>query len=187
MTSVKDSFLDLERHRQLLEENVEKLKNSLQQWQLWEAEYEALKEEVTSLPAPVSQKDLARIRRDFDGQFVNKKEVAEVFGRIDLKSAEQIVNVLSRRVDYVTKNVETLEKQVQAAENKLAAATVISQPDVRDEDGQPITDIIEQLDEEDNVLSYRLQTPSNTQPQILEALQKAGITDLTDLNRTVAT
>jgi unconventional prefoldin RPB5 interactor 1 len=45
---VKDSFLDLERHRQLLEENIEKLRKLLRHWQTWEAEYEGLKEEILS-------------------------------------------------------------------------------------------------------------------------------------------
>ncbi len=183
MAPLKDSFVDLERHRQLLENEVEKVRVLLQQWRLWEAEYEALKDEVTSLPTPVSQRDLARIRRDFDGQYVAKKEVGEIFGRTDLKPAEQVVSILSRRLEYVAKNVETLEKQAEVAENRLAAATVVSRPDVRDEEGRPMTDIIEQLDDDDNVLSYRLQTALDTQPQVLEALEKAGIKDLPQLNQ----
>lgn len=183
MASVKDSFLDLERHRKLLEQNVEKLRHSLQQWQLWNLEYEALKEEVTTLPKPIERADLARIRRDFDGQVVTKKEVDEIFGRIDLKPAEQIENVLSRRIDYSTKNVETLEKQLEAAENKLAAATVIAQPDYTHEDGEEVMDIVEQLDEDNNVVSYHVQRPGNIQPQLLEALKKAGIKDLSEIDK----
>jgi len=175
---VKDSFLDLERHRLLLEENVAKLRESLAQWQLWEAEYEGLKDEITSVPQPASNKHLARLRRDFDGQVVTRKEVNEIFGRTDLRSADQILSVVSRRLDYVYQNVATLTKQVEAAENKLAAATVISQPDLRNEDGDFMTDIVEQLDEDDNVVSYRLQTPGETAPQVLEVLEKAGIKDL---------
>ena len=88
MAAVKDSFLDLERHRLLLEANVSKLRESLARWQLWEAEYEGLKEEITSVPQPASPKHLALLRRDFDGQVVTKKEVNEIFGRTDLRSAD---------------------------------------------------------------------------------------------------
>lgn len=183
MAPIKDSFLDLERHRQLLEDNVEKLRNALLHWQLWEAEYEALKEDVDALGPDASPEDVARVRRDFDGQLVTKKEVIEIFGGATLKKSEQIVNVVSRRVDYVAQNVRTLERQVEAAENKLAAAAIISNPDIRDEDGQPVTDIIEELDEDDNVVSYRLQTPGSVQPQIREALEKAGVKDLPDENQ----
>ena len=45
----KDSFVDLERHRLRLEENVAKLQKSLQHWQTWEAEYEGMKEEIGGL------------------------------------------------------------------------------------------------------------------------------------------
>lgn len=180
MAPIKDSFLDLERHRQLLEDNVEKLRDAMLQWQLWEAEYEALKDDVETLGPEASPADLARVRRDFDGQLVTKKEVTEIFGGATLKTSEQIVNLVSRRVDYVSQNVRTLEKQLEAAENKLAAAAVISNPDIRDEEGQPVTDIIEELDDDDNVVSYRLQTPGSVQPQIREALEKAGIKDLPD-------
>ena len=46
---VNDSFVDLERHRLRLEENVSKLRKSLQHWQTWEAEYEGMKEEIEGL------------------------------------------------------------------------------------------------------------------------------------------
>jgi unconventional prefoldin RPB5 interactor 1 len=178
MATIKDSFVDLERHRQILEENVDKLRSSLGNWRLWEAEYDALRTEVTELPKPASSQGLARIRRDFDGQLVDQKEVREIFGRTDLRSSEQIVGVLSRRLDYVSQNVQTLETQLEAAENKLAATSVVSQPDATHEDGEPVMDIIEQLDDDGNVLSFRLQSGSDSGPQLLEALEKAGIKEL---------
>ena len=46
---VKENFIDLERHRLRLEENVAKLRESLQHWQTWEAEYEGMKEEIEGL------------------------------------------------------------------------------------------------------------------------------------------
>ena len=46
---VADSFLDLELLRQRLEENMAKLRKSIQYWQTWEAEYEGLKEELVGL------------------------------------------------------------------------------------------------------------------------------------------
>ncbi len=49
VTEVKDRFVDLERHRLGLEENVSKLRESLRHWQTWEAEYEGIKEEIQSL------------------------------------------------------------------------------------------------------------------------------------------
>lgn len=41
-----DGFEDVERQHVQLEENIKKLRASLQHWQTWEIEYEGLKEEV---------------------------------------------------------------------------------------------------------------------------------------------
>lgn len=175
---IKDHFLDLERHRRQLEENVAKLQKALQHWRMSDAEYEQLKDEVEAIPEPASRDGLARVREDFGGEVITDKEVEELFGKANNRPAAQIVNLISRRIDYVSKNVETLEKQLEAAESKLAAANVLVNPDVRDEEGLPFTDIVEQLDEDDNVTSFHLSRPGDMQPQIQEALAKAGIKKL---------
>jgi unconventional prefoldin RPB5 interactor 1 len=173
--TLKDSFLDLERHRQLLEENIEKLWKSLRHWQLWEAEYEGLKEEILVAKPNPNQEQLSAICRDYEGELVTKKEVEDILGS---RNAAQVVNMLDRRIDYVEQNVRTVLKQIEAAENKLAAATVISTPEVRNEEGLPLTEIIEELDEEGNVVSCRTSTPGSAKPQLLEVLKKAGVTNL---------
>ena len=61
-----DSFLDLERRRVQLEKNVEELRNSLRYWQLWEAEYEGFKEEISGLGDKAKEKELvSRAGRTF--------------------------------------------------------------------------------------------------------------------------
>ncbi|KAE9366967.1 hypothetical protein N431DRAFT_429728 [Stipitochalara longipes BDJ] len=172
---LKDSFLDLERHRRLLEENIEKLRKSLRHWQLWEAEYEGLKEEILAAKPTPDKEQLSAICRDYEGELVTRKEVDEILGS---RSAVQVVNLLDRRIDYVEQNVRTVLKQIEAAETKLAAATVISTPEVRNEEGLPLTEIIEELDEEGNVVSSHTSTPGSAKPQLLEVLKKAGVTDL---------
>jgi unconventional prefoldin RPB5 interactor 1 len=175
---VKDSFLDLERHRQLLEENIEKLRKSLRHWQTWEAEYEGLKEEILAVkPTPNPQQLLATCR-GYEGELVTRKEVEELLGVTTVRTASQVVNMLDRRIDYVEQNVRTIEKQIETGENRLAAATVISTPDVRNEEGLPLTEIIEELDEEGNTISSHTSTPGSAKPQLLEVLQKAGVKDL---------
>ena len=49
MIEANASLVDLEHLRLQLEENVSKLRKSLQHWQTWEAEYEGLKEEIQGL------------------------------------------------------------------------------------------------------------------------------------------
>ncbi|PNY18827.1 Uncharacterized protein TCAP_07508 [Tolypocladium capitatum] len=177
MSDAKDGFLN---HRLRLEETVKQLRKALQQWQTWDAEYEALKEEVeAAAPDNSSQAgELHRIRHDFEGELLHGKEVDEIFGLQELRPKDQIINVLQRRIDYVTKNIETLQKQLETTENKHAAATAASQPDATDEGGQPITEIIEELDADDNVVSYHLNRPGDAVPRVRDALEEAGIKDL---------
>ncbi|KAL7939518.1 Prefoldin subunit domain-containing protein [Trichoderma chlorosporum] len=177
MSDARDSFLDLEKHRLRLEDNVNQLQKALQHWQTWDAEYEALKEEVEAVNSADQAGELRRIHAEFDGELLNGKEIDDIFGQPSLKTKEQIVNVLERRIDYVSKNIETLQKQLETAENKYAAATVVSQPDATDEDGQPILDIVEELDEDDNVISFRLNKPGDSLGNVEALLKKAGITD----------
>ena len=174
---MKDSFLDLERHRQLLEDNIEKLRKSLRHWQTWEAEYEGLKEEILGTQPPPNQEQLIELARNYEGELVNQKEVNEILGATP-RTPAQVVNLLGRRLGYVEQNIGTLQKQIEVAETKLAAATIISKPDVRNEDGLPLTDIVEQLDEEGNIISSHISTPGSAKPQLLEVLQKAGIQNL---------
>lgn len=178
MSGVKDNLLSLEKHRLQLEENVNQLKKALQHWQTWDAEYEALKEEVEAVPESCTPDELRQIHGDFDGELLVGKEIDEIFGIQELKPRNQIINVLQRRIDYVGKNVTSLEKQLETAENQYTEATVVDLLDAVDEDGQPITEIIEELDDDDNVLSYRLNQPREALPKVKEALEKAGINDL---------
>ncbi|KAM5355410.1 hypothetical protein ACJ41O_002056 [Fusarium nematophilum] len=177
MPDGKDSLPNLERHRLQLEEDVSKLQKALQHWRTWDAEYEALKEKVDAVCA-TGDTELATIQAGFEGEFINSREIDDIFGGTTQKTKEQILNVLDRRIDYVTKNIESLEKQIEAAEDKLVAATANSQPDATDEEGLPITEIIEQLDDDDNVVSYKLNKPGDSLPQVKEALEKAGVDDL---------
>ena len=52
----------------------------------------------------------------------------------------------------VQKNVETVEKQLHTAQDKLNSILVISKPDIRNEEGLPMMEIREELDDEGNVI-----------------------------------
>lgn len=173
--ATKDSFLDLEKYRLQLEDNIAKLRKSLQHWQTWDAEYDGLKEEILSADPTPNREELISIARNYEADLVKGKEIEDILGTTTQRSAEQVVNLLDRRLDYVQQNIRTIEKQIETAEEKLAKATIISTPDVRNEEGLPVTEIIEELDDEGNVISSRLSTPGNVKPQLLEVLHKAGI------------
>lgn len=180
MAAVKDSFVDLERHVQQLEANVKKLRSALEHWRKWDAEYEALKEEVTAASKDKNHEaaELERVRGGFKGDVVSEKEVAEIFGQGRARrGASQVLGILDRRLDYVGTNIRTLERQVEEAERKADAARVVRDPGATDESGLPITEIFERLDEEGNVLSHELWTPGSKIPQVQEILGKAGVTN----------
>ncbi|KAI1425143.1 Prefoldin subunit-domain-containing protein [Xylaria sp. FL1777] len=178
MTQVRDPLQDLERHLEKIEEQVDKLIIALDEWQQWKQEYEALRTDVRALAPTATRAALTQTRQAFKGELVNEKELVEIFGRDDSKKRDQIVSTVSNRLDYVSKNITTLAKQLEAAENKLATARVVASPEATDEDGLPITEISEELDDDDNVISYSLRRPGNSEPQLLEALEKAGIKEL---------
>ncbi|KAK7995914.1 hypothetical protein PG991_015381 [Apiospora marii] len=171
--STASSFIDVERHRQTLEQNLVKLEEALDEWRQWKSEYESLKKQVSSLPA--NAPSLTSTREAYHGDLVDEKELRDIFGKDDSKSAQQVISVLTNRIDYVSKNISSLEIQLEAAQNKFAAADVFSNPNAADEGGLPITEIMEELDDDDNVLSYSLQTPADNQAKLLEALKKAGL------------
>ena len=180
MAGARDNISELEKLRLQLEDTLKQLQRSLQHWQTWDAEYENLKEEVEAAPDACTPQDLRRIHNDFDGELLKGKEIDEIFGLQDQRPKSQIVNVLQRRIDYVGKNVDSLHKQMDAAQLKLADATVVSFPEAVDEHGQPVTEIIEQLDDDDNVLSYELKRPGDAMQGVQEALKKAGIDDISN-------
>ncbi|KAB2574789.1 Udp-galactose transporter like protein [Lasiodiplodia theobromae] len=180
----RDQLGDLERHRLRLEEQIAKLRKSLQHWQTWDAEYEGLKEEIqgfkkTSNGREPTAQDMVQLGREFGGELVNEKEIMELLGKDMSRNANQVVDLISRRQDYVQKNVETVQKQVDAAEDKLSKVLIISNPSLEDEEGGPLMDIREELDEEGNVISSSISQPGNQAAQIMETLKKAGI-DLPD-------
>ncbi|KAK4188518.1 Prefoldin subunit-domain-containing protein [Podospora australis] len=178
MAQPKDHLSDLDRHVQLLESKVNQLRSALDHWQKWYIDYSALKEEVEQLPTdPPPTEDLRRIRRDFDGTYLTRKEINEIMGKNDLRDTEKIISLLSHRIDYVEQNMNTLQKQLESEENRLAAASVIAHPDAPndEESGLPITDIVEELDDDDNVVNYRLQSGGDVSSKLLEAFKKAGI------------
>ncbi|GME23606.1 Udp-galactose transporter like protein [Neofusicoccum parvum] len=176
----RDHISDLERHRLRLEEQIDKLRKSLQHWQTWDAEYEGLKEEIQGFkktpdgPDPTA-KEMIQLGHEFGGELVNDKEIKELLGKDMQRSAKQVIDLISRRQDYVQKNVETVQKQVDAAEDKLSKVLIVSNPSLENDEGAPLMDIREELDEDGNVVSSSVSTPGQQTAQIMETLKKAGI------------
>lgn len=167
---------DPEEHLRQLEEQVDKLVIALDEWRQWKQDYEALRREVQALSPTATRSALTQTRQAFKGELVDEKELVEIFGRNDSKRRDQVVSTVSNRLDYVSKNITTLTNQLEAAENTLATSRDSSHAGANGED-LPITEISEELDDDDNVISYSLRRPGESQPQLIEALEKAGISE----------
>ncbi|KFY61184.1 hypothetical protein V497_03130 [Pseudogymnoascus sp. VKM F-4516 (FW-969)] len=175
-----NALQDLERHRLLLETQITQLRKALQTWQLWSAEYEGLKEEIEALSSPTDE-DLLAIGQNFNGQVVTLVEIDDILNlKGDQRNASQVINLLDRRIDYVAQNVKAAEKQLHAAEDKLEKVGMVSnelEDGARDEEGLPLTEIIEELDDEGNVISYKTNTPGSEKQQLLDVLRQVGVTE----------
>lgn len=180
VASTDPTMNELDRQRQRLEENVEKLRKSIKVWQTWEAEYEGLKEELQGLGGDASSSALEDAGKQFDGELLNPKEV-NLLLRDDKKQPrtnQQVIGLLSRRMEYVQSNIKSLRGSLTAAEDRLTASQALSAAQQKDEEGYPLMEIQEKLDEDDNVVSSSITPASEAAPQIVEALRKAGVPGL---------
>ena len=71
--------------------------------------------------------------------------------------------------------MKAVENRHKFAEEKLEAANVV---ELRNEDGLPLTEITEELDDDDNVVSSTVSKPGSAAPQLIEALRQSGVTDV---------
>ncbi|KAH6657248.1 Prefoldin subunit-domain-containing protein [Truncatella angustata] len=195
MTSPAGNLGQLEQQRQRLEQNVRKIRALLDEWKQWKNEYENLKKEVDLLPPDASPKLMKTMRASFDGNLVDDDELAKIFGDGGSQKPSQVISTLVNRIDYVKRNITTMEKRLETAQKELAALNLHEdeEHDASEDEGEyvpedegyggddgglPVTEILEELDDDDNVVSYSLRTPGNNQSELLEALEKAGVKEL---------
>ena len=191
---------EIERQRRALEENVQKLRQSLKHWQTWEAEYEGLKEELIATgPEELTAEAVGEICKTYGGSLVTEKEILELAGQANSDSPPrrrgQILGQISRRQEYVQRNIDTISKQFFVAEGKLeefAFASVtasgvygdgIGEDD--DEGGLPLSEIHEELDDDENFVRGEVRRPEETTGKVLERLRMAGLSEK-DLGAAVA-
>ncbi|QDS72081.1 hypothetical protein FKW77_003188 [Venturia effusa] len=155
MAPPRDGLENIEKLRATLEENLQKLRKSLAYWQLWEAEYEGLKETFQALEDGSSPAGMLAAGVDMGGDIVNEKEIVNLIwlSKDKPRSRFQILNNIHGRIDTGQKNAATVRKQLHTAEDKLEQVMFISQPAAQTEEGLPIMAITEELDEEDNIVS----------------------------------
>jgi unconventional prefoldin RPB5 interactor 1 len=163
-----------------LERQIAQLRKSLRHWQTLEIDYEGLKEEFSLLPEDCSIEEALEVAKVFAAEIVDEQEIRTLFGvdKGTRRSPAQVVDLLSKRVDYVSKNTFTIKKQLSDAEKKRNALLLAKEPEYRDEAGLPLTEVTEELDDDGNVISSKLETANSAAPQLMEVLKKAGVDDL---------
>ncbi len=171
-------LFELEQQRQTLEASLQKLRQSLKHWQTWEAEYEGLKEDVSSLDEEPSATQLDDVAKSYDGELVNQKEIRDLSGldKDSPRHTKQIIGLIERRQEYVQKNIETVQRQFFEAEAKSEElAFAARNQSAATEAGLPLTEIHEELDEDDNVVSSRLSQPEESTANFIDSLRQAGL------------
>jgi unconventional prefoldin RPB5 interactor 1 len=173
--SAQQTLESIERRRVQLQESVDKLRRALTHWTTWEVEYHALKEELEGAqdPSPAEMRDMARA---LESTLLNDQEVEALLGaNLQTKrTANQVVDMIARRIDYVQQNSATVEKQLDVAEKQLAGVDVLLEPGVDNEEGLPMMDIEEELDEDGNAISTSVNQTGKGAAELVEALRKAG-------------
>ncbi|KAL1297842.1 hypothetical protein AAFC00_006369 [Neodothiora populina] len=176
------SSLDqLELQRLQLEETVAQLRKSLQHWRTWDAEYEGLKEELMRSNSVRSAQDCTRLSDNLGGELVNEQEIRELYnvGKGQIRSNDQVSSLIDRRQDYVQQNINTISKRLRSSEDRLEQIIEEqNQGDDQGEQGLPLTEILEELDDDGNVISSKISQPESATAQIVETLRKVGLADL---------
>ncbi|KIX97903.1 uncharacterized protein Z520_06681 [Fonsecaea multimorphosa CBS 102226] len=177
----------VELQRVELENNIAKLRRSLRHWQTLEIDYEGLKEEFLGIPEDASADDCLLAARDFKPETIDENGLQDLLRDKNSKPRQprQLVDLLSKRVDYVIRNIETIRKQVSDAEKKRNALLLAEEPEHRDDAGLPLAEITEELDESGQVISSKVETPGAGAPQLIDVLKQAGVHDLEETNGTI--
>jgi unconventional prefoldin RPB5 interactor 1 len=178
----------VEGQRLELEGQIAQLRKSLRHWQTLEIDYEGLKEEFSPLPEDCSTQDALEAAKDFAAELVDEQEIRILFG-VDKgvrRTPKQVIDLLTKRIDYVSKNALAIKKQLSDAEKKRNALLLAKEPDYREEAGLPLTEVTEELDDNGNVVSSKLETAKSAAPQLMEVLKKAGVDNLIQKNGIVS-
>src|SRR5215469_11956263 len=103
----KMEAIRVEEVRQALEDKISKLRNALTQWRTREAEYEAFKDELTSLNPDATVEEIVRVGTNFGGDIINEDEIKDLLGygrAATHRTMSEVQDSLSKRVDVAREN-----------------------------------------------------------------------------------
>ena len=178
----------VEAKRKELEDSVACLRKSLRHWQTLELDYEGLREEFVLLNDNESEDKCLEVARDFKPEALDDKDLQSLMKdafKHPTKRPQQLAHTLSKRVDYVARNVQTIRKQFEGEQKKLNAILLAEDPETRDDAGLPLGEITEELDDSGQVISGNVEHGGGKAAGLAEVLQKAGVEGLKEENGTV--
>lgn len=175
-----EALSSVEAKRLELERNVAKLEADLRHWRTWDAEYEVLKEDLKGLSDAATEDDILRIATEFDGELLTKKEIDQITGinKANIRDPKYVIRTIEQRQDYVTQNISTITKQVESMKAVLENLDSAEATGTSTESVLPISEIIEELDDDDNIVSSKVQNPEDVTAQLVDALRQTGVTDI---------
>ena len=174
-----EDLQSLERLRQNLEDQIEKLRQSLRYWRTWEAEYEGFKEELTAIDHEPSTEEILKIGSEFGGDVIDEKEIKSLvgFSQATKRSRTQVVSALNGRIDTAQRNATTIQTEIGQLEERLEKIQLVAHPTPEGEDGEQLVEIREELDENGNVISSKVTNADQGADQIDAAVKKAEALD----------
>ena len=170
------TLASVEAKRLELEASIAKFKKSLHHWQTLELDYEGLREEFHLLPEDSPPEKCLQAARDFGAELVDENDLQSLLKDArSSRSPQQLAHLLSKRVEYVAKNAETIRKQVVDAEKRRNALLLAEDPEHEEEAGLPVTEITEELDESGVVVSSKIDRPGAEATNLMDVLEQAGV------------
>lgn len=172
----QDGLESMKHRHDQLQHNVTRLQKALSHWTALEAEYQMFKTELESAGDP-SISQIREIAQSLQCTLVDAKEVEALLGK-DLQTkrdARAVIHLLSKRIDYVQQNSSSIEKQLDIAEKQLAGLDVLLDPGLENEEGLPMMDIEEELDEQGNEVSSSVTRAGEGTAEMIEVLRKVGM------------
>ncbi|RMZ78115.1 hypothetical protein DV738_g3974, partial [Chaetothyriales sp. CBS 135597] len=171
----------VEAKRKELEVTVSRLRKSLRHWQTLELDYEGLREEFIRLDSAASEEQCLQVARDFKAETLDENDLKALIRdaiKQPSRRPQQLAHVLSKRVEYVARNVETARKQLETEQKNLNVILLAEDPDTQDEAGLPFGEIVEELDESGRVISGKVEHAGTRAADLMDVLEKAGVEGL---------
>ncbi|KAK5076055.1 hypothetical protein LTR64_008501 [Lithohypha guttulata] len=174
MHDVDRTLVDkVESQRAELESNVAKLRKALNHWQTLELDYEGLKEEFQELPEQTTKREYLDAAHDFAPHIVDDKELEDLIepSKGKLRQPKQVVDLLSKRTEWVSRNITSLKAQIADFEKKHESG----HDEHEQETTLPVAEITEELDDQGNVISSTIQPQSESASKVLGILEKEKV------------